>query len=63
MISRTDFSVAQVRCAFFNWFDVIAPRQSLFAVDFGETEQSREETINHLWWHFVEILQSVEREQ
>lgn len=37
------------------------PKQSFFAVDFGDTEQSREETINHLWWHFVELLQSVEK--
>ena len=55
---RLKFSIAELKCAFWKWM----PKQNFFAVDFGDTEETREETINHLWWHFVEILQGIEKQ-
>lgn len=53
---KLKFAVAEIQCTFWEWM----PKQNLFAVDFGNTEESREETIRWMWKRFVKILQSVE---
>lgn len=51
------YKLAEIRCAFQEW---MPQKQRILAVDFGETEETREETINAMWKRFMEILQSVE---
>ena len=51
------FRIGAIKCAFWEWM----PKQQFFAVDFGSTEETREETINYMWKRFAEVLQSVER--
>ena len=54
---KLKFSIAEIKCAFWEWM----PKQSVLAIDFGDTEESREETIRYLWQHFFRILSRVER--
>lgn len=54
---KLSYKIAAIKCAFWEWM----PKQQFFAVDFGKTEATREETIGYMWKRFVEILQSVER--
>ena len=54
---KLNFRLAEIQCAFKEWM----PKQRILAVDFGENEEEREETIQAMWKRFVEILQSVEK--
>lgn len=54
---KLNYKLTQIRCAFWKWM----PSQNLFAVDFGETEETREETIEWMWRHFVDVLQGIEK--
>ena len=53
---KSVFKKAQLKCAFWEW---MPKNQRVFAVDFGETEETREETIEWMWRRFVEVLLSV----
>ncbi len=55
---KISYKLAQIRCAFQEW---MPKGQRILAVDFGETEEEREETIQHMWKRFMKILQNVER--
>jgi len=55
---KLNFTIGELKCAFWTW---MPKNQQVFAVDFGETEETREETIQYMWQRFVEILQSVEK--
>ena len=54
---KLNYKIAAVRCAFWEWM----PNQRILAVDFGETEEEREETIQNMWKRFMKILQGVEK--
>ena len=54
---KLKFVVGEIKCAFWEWM----PKQSILAVDFGSTEETREETIQYMWDRFMKILQSVEK--
>ena len=54
------FSKEVVKCAFFNWFDMMIPKQQFLALDMGETEEERNETVKKFWYKFVDVLLSVE---
>lgn len=56
---RPQYKIAEIQCAFWEWMQI--PKQRVFAVDFGETEETRKETIEWMWKRFVEILAAVER--
>lgn len=49
------FTKAEIKCAFWEWM----PKQQFFAVDFGENDKEREETIEAMWRRFVDILLNV----
>lgn len=55
---KLSFKLGKIKCAFWEW---MPKKQRILAVDFGDTEETREETIEHMWKRFMEILQSVER--
>lgn len=55
---KCSFRLAEIQCAFWEW---MPKNQRILAVDFGENEQEREETILAMWKRFAEILQSIER--
>lgn len=54
---KLSFKLAKIRCAFWEWM----PKQKFFAVDFGSTPETREETMQYMWKRFVKLLQSVEK--
>ncbi len=55
---KLSYKVAKIRCAFWEW---MPKNQRILAVDFGETEEEREETIQAMWKRFMKILQGVEK--
>jgi len=58
------FNKAQLKCAFFDWFDWMIPKgQKIFAIDMGETPEEVEETIEKFWRVFVEKLLDVVEEE
>jgi hypothetical protein len=58
---KSEFSKESVKCAFFNWLDMMMPNnQQFIALDMGETEEEREETLNKFWRKFTDVLLSVE---
>ena len=60
MTYRATFSKAEVRTAFFAFFDAF-PNQRVWAVDIGETEEERQKAIEFLWHKFVDCLLSIEK--
>ncbi len=54
---KLNYKIAAIRCAFREW---MPKNQRILAVDFGDTEEEREETIQSMWKRFMKILQSVE---
>ena len=58
---RLQYKVAEIHCAFLEWFEQMMPGQSILAIDFGEGPEERKETIQEFWKRYVKILQSVER--
>jgi hypothetical protein len=60
MPTRTVFNKAQLKCAFYAWFDWLVPKgQKILAIDMGETPEEVEETIERFWRVFVEKLLDV----
>lgn len=58
---RTEFSKIQIKCAFFNWIDMLMPnRQQYLAIDMGESEDEQKATILKFWRVFAEMLLDVE---
>lgn len=54
---RLNYKIAELKCAFWKWM----PKQQFFAIDFGENEEEREETVETMWKRFMGILQNVEK--
>ena len=60
MTYRATFNKAEIRTAFFAFFDAY-PNQTVWVVDVGESEEERQKTIEFLWHKFVDCLLSVEK--
>ena len=58
---KLKFPIGAIKCAFKEWMHHLMPNQSVLAIDFGETEEAHEETMDYMWKRFVKILQSVEK--
>ncbi len=60
-MNPSKYGVAQVKCAFFAWFDRMVPnQQQFFSVDMGESQEEREDTLEAFWHLFVNALLDVE---
>jgi hypothetical protein len=58
---RLSYKVAQIKCAFYAWFDWLVPKgQKILAIDMGETPEEVGETVERFWRVFVEKLLDVE---